>query len=627
MTPGPVQPAELVHGPDGRPRVPAHADRDDPVRAGRLLAASELPRRWQGRDRFVVLDTGFGAGGAFLRTWAAWRADPGRCARLVVLAIEPRPLDGDDLRRRWAEAGDLRDEADALVGAWPPLTPDLHRLAFDAARVQLLLAFGEVAAWLPEWIAEVDAFYLHGMADERADPVRRGKALARLAAPGAILATTAPPDASWGEALRSAGFTVEPGPGDSTRARFAPRFAPRRAPRTRPAPGRSRHAVVVGAGLAGCATALALAEQGWHSTVIDRQPEIAAEASGNPAGLFHGIVHAQDGAHARFGRIAALAAAEAVETALAHGVDGAIDGLLRLEQGLDVVAMRARLARLGLPAAHVQALDAADASARAGVPLAWPCWFYPRGGWVAPAALAADFLRRAGSAVTLRTGLEVAALAPGPEGWRLLDAGGAVLAESATVVLANGCEALRLLGAPDWPVRAIRGQLSIAPAPAFALPRVPIAGSGYALADARGRLVFGATARPDDVDPAVRIADHDHNLAQLARLLGRPIDLAAAELGGRTGWRCSAVDRLPLIGAVPDLRAPPARRDQPRFVPRREGLFMLAGLGSRGISWSLLGARVLAAWTSGAPVPLPAALLDAVDPARFALLRGPGRAR
>jgi len=45
---------------------------------------------------------------------------------------------------------------------------------------------------------------------------------------------------------------------------------------------------------------------------------------------------------------------------------------------------------------------------------------------------------------------------------------------------------------------------------------------------------------------------------------------------------------------------------------------VLSGLGSRGIAGSALGARVLAAAIAGAPMPLEADLLDAVDPARFA---------
>ena len=192
-------------------------------------------------------------------------------------------------------------------------------------------------------------------------------------------------------------------------------------------------------------------------------------------------------------------------------------------------------------------------------------------------------------------------------------------------MVANAIDALPLLGGPAWPLQPVRGQISTADAAlAGALPTMPIAGGGYVMPPVDGRAVFGATAQSGDPDPALRDEDHAHNLAQLARLLGHAVPLAPEALDGRTAWRCVSDDRLPLIGEVPDVddSAPTAghpgeNRDQVRFVPRRKGLFVFTGLGSRGITWSTLGGEVLAAAIAGAPSPLPASLLDAVDPARF----------
>jgi tRNA 5-methylaminomethyl-2-thiouridine biosynthesis bifunctional protein len=69
---------------------------------------------------------------------------------------------------------------------------------------------------------------------------------------------------------------------------------------------------------------------------------------------------------------------------------------------------------------------------------------------------------------------------------------------------------------------------------------------------------------------------------------------------------------------VPDLQAPRTRAiDQVRFVPRVPGLFVFTALGSRGITWSALGAETLASAITGAPAPLESSLLDAIDPGRF----------
>ena len=592
-----------------------------------------MPLRWHGHGRFVLLATGFGQGEHFLSTWNAWRNDPQRCETLCFIAIEPHPLARTGLQRALAHSP-LADLAAALLAAWPPVTRNLHRLDFEGGRVQLMLAVGDVSAWLPELVATVDAFHLgvDNLAQTAWD-TRLCKALGRLAAPGASL--VAHTDAlALRAGLATAGFEVQAEQSITT-ARYAPKFQPRQAvARLAANPFSERRVLIVGGGLAGCAAASALAEQGWHSSVLERRADIAEESSGNPAGLFHGVVNVQDGAHARFNRAAALAASEAVRTAIgAHGALGSAEGLLRLETAMAPAAMRATLSALALPDDYVQALTAAEASTRCGMPLQHPAWFYPGGGWVQPAALARAFFEQAAGRAALQTNVAVHSLRFSDGRWHALDAHGSVIDAAPVLLLANAGDALSLLGAPDWPIEKVRGQISIAPSTAFGpagssgRTTVPIAGAGYLLPELRGQVMFGATAQPGDEDAAVRDADHVANLAQLQRLTGAPLSVDAALLEGRTAWRWSSRDRLPVIGAVPTMpgldvgQAPgptqTRRTDQARFVPRVPGLFVFTALGSRGITWSALGGRVVAAAITGAPAPLEASLLDAIDPARF----------
>ncbi|MDP3823285.1 MAG: FAD-dependent 5-carboxymethylaminomethyl-2-thiouridine(34) oxidoreductase MnmC [Burkholderiales bacterium] len=587
--------------------------------------------RWRGRERFVLLAMGFGHGRHFLATWGAWRQDPQRSERLCVITIEAQPPTHAALASALAQSPHT-DLVAALLAAWPPLTPNLHRLAFDDAKVQLLLAVGEVGAWLPELVATVDAFHLDDDSVRGWDG-RWCKALGRLAAPGATLVADIDAD-KLRRGLTTAGFDVKTDTG-SVHARYAPKFEPRRAVATeRLNLAGERRVLIIGGGLAGCAAASALAEQGWRSTLLERHDGLAEESSGNPAGLFHGIVNVQDGLHARFNRAAALAAQGAVHIAIdAHGARGSAEGLLRLETSLDSGQMQAALNALRLPADYVQALSAAQASARCGMPLPHPAWFYAGGGWVQPAALARAFFERASGHATLRSGVAVQTLRFADGHWQALDARGAVIDAAPVLLLANAGDALRLLGAPDWPIEKTRGQISIAPSAALGpagspgRSTLPITGAGYLLPELNEQVMFGATTQARDDDASVRDADHAANLAQLERLTGAPLALDPTLLSGRTAWRWAARDRLPVIGAVPVMpcfdfgaqneSALGRRADQARFVPRVPGLFVLTTLGSRGITWSALGGRVVAAAISGAPAPLEASLLDAIDPARF----------
>ena len=84
----PIVPARLSRTAEGLPFSPEFGDIYHPV-AGALvqarhvfIAGNDLPARWRGRERFVILETGFGLGNNFLAAWDAWRHDAARCERL-----------------------------------------------------------------------------------------------------------------------------------------------------------------------------------------------------------------------------------------------------------------------------------------------------------------------------------------------------------------------------------------------------------------------------------------------------------------------------------------------------------------------------------------------------------------
>jgi tRNA 5-methylaminomethyl-2-thiouridine biosynthesis bifunctional protein len=112
----PLQPARLEFTPDGTPFSSAfgdvyHSTHGGPAQARHVfLGGNDLPVRWQDRERFVILETGFGLGLNFLATWQAWRADTRRCRRLHFISIEKHPFTAPDLavaQQAWPEFADL----------------------------------------------------------------------------------------------------------------------------------------------------------------------------------------------------------------------------------------------------------------------------------------------------------------------------------------------------------------------------------------------------------------------------------------------------------------------------------------------------------------------------------------
>ena len=189
----------------------------------------------------------FGDGDAAARLWAAWSADPARSTRLDILAIAGAPLQPGGFSRACARLGLSSPRA------WPPSTPDLHTLSLAEGRVNLFLACGERRAAWRELVGQVDAFLL---ASSEIDAVALPKAMARLAASEATVTTIGEPPQELRHALRARGFELLPS--GQPFACYRPRFTPSRMPLHGAggvrAPGR---ALVIGAGLAGAATAAA----------------------------------------------------------------------------------------------------------------------------------------------------------------------------------------------------------------------------------------------------------------------------------------------------------------------------------------------------------------------------------
>lgn len=169
---------------DGSPHSPRFNDRYRSRSGGLAQAVSVfltgcgLPANWRGRDRFTVLETGFGLGLNFLATWAAWEADAQRCDRLHFVSIEAYPVAATDIVRsaRSAQAANAADSpllarlqvlAQELTQVWRDLSPGLHFFHFAGGRVQLTLAVGQVRPMLERLVAAADAVYLDGFSPAR----------------------------------------------------------------------------------------------------------------------------------------------------------------------------------------------------------------------------------------------------------------------------------------------------------------------------------------------------------------------------------------------------------------------------------------------------------------------------
>ncbi len=596
---------DVYHSADGGPAQTRHV----------FLAGNGLPERWRGRPRFAIVETGFGLGLNFLCTAEALRTDPSAPMRLHYVAVEKHPPDMRDLERahrNWPQLG----EAAELRRVWPLLIPGFHRLELLDGRVSLTLAFGDAADMLSEIDSGcVDALYLDGFAPEK-NPGMWSQAvfreLARVARPGATAAT-------WSVAkgvragLHAAGFRVEKRPGFARKREMLTASLPV-AEESRPLAA-EHHAVVVGAGIAGCWTAHRLARRGWSVHLIERRTRLAQEASGNAVAALLPALNLADNENARLARAAFLWATHLLAQEASEACVWALTGVLQLALSAQQAERMPRILQMhGFPPAYAAWIEQGEASARAERPVGGPGWWIPRGGWVAPERLCRTLLEGVHEHVRIDFGREAFRVVRDRDRWLVLDRANTTLAAAPVVVLANGLSAstLGIAGVP--PLVSVRGQVTHLPPDPTRSLRIVVCGDGYVAPLPQGGHCVGATFEPDSTALETRRDDHAENLARAERMLpGFAAALAPAQLGGWVGLRAATPDRLPLCGP---LSYPPAETEP--------GLHLLAGLGSRGIIWAPLCAELLAARLDGEPNPVEASLVAALAPSRFTKLSTAG---
>ncbi|HXR02043.1 MAG TPA: bifunctional tRNA (5-methylaminomethyl-2-thiouridine)(34)-methyltransferase MnmD/FAD-dependent 5-carboxymethylaminomethyl-2-thiouridine(34) oxidoreductase MnmC, partial [Pseudomonas sp.] len=269
-----------------------------------FLTQNELHERFSALPadgRLVIGETGFGTGLNFLCAWQLFEACALPGARLQFVSVEKFPLCRADLQRALALWPELATFAEQLLGQYVAIHEGFQRLVFDGGRVTLTLLIGDALDMLPQLDGQIDAWFLDGFAPAKNPEMWTPQLfaeLARLAAPGSTIATFT--STGWvRRALNAAGFKMKRVPGighkwEVLKGRFIewPQDVPLPPP-VKPwfaRPGQltgARKALVIGAGLAGCATAASLAARGWQVSLLERHQDLAQEASGNPQGVLY----------------------------------------------------------------------------------------------------------------------------------------------------------------------------------------------------------------------------------------------------------------------------------------------------------------------------------------------------
>ncbi len=373
--------------------------------------------------------------------------------------------------------------------------------------------------------------------------------------------------------------------------------------------------VVIGAGICGATIANELLQRGQSVCIVDAASSAATACSSHAYAIAHPHIGRGSPRLLRLTRIAFLLAETRWGKAWnKHGIFQPT----KKDKHFDRVEVTNYLKSLDLDQDIAVALDAQEAEKICGIKQS--------GVWLSRGASlnifeASNALLQEHEDLTCLWNTRVAKLEQLNGQWFLLNQANEAILSADKVVVATAMDSKPLMSSIGirLPLKPVRGQLSIfsirkEDAWTQKLPRVGISGDGYCLPaqqleDGSYRWMVGSSFDEGKDDLGSRDSSDAFNREQAKGLLdySEGDSRSLIKAGDFVGVRCVAGDRLPIIGAL----------------NQRPGIFLATALGSRGVLWSALAAKLITAQVLGddfallARLGFAADLVSALAPTRF----------
>ncbi|WP_310733416.1 bifunctional tRNA (5-methylaminomethyl-2-thiouridine)(34)-methyltransferase MnmD/FAD-dependent 5-carboxymethylaminomethyl-2-thiouridine(34) oxidoreductase MnmC [Colwellia sp. BRX10-3] len=610
-------------------------------------------------EKFVIAETGFGTGLNFLLTLAAFdqlqrsqnlqNTKPAVVSALHFISVEKYPLSKAQLTQSLKILPDIDQYSQQLIAQYPEHPEQDITLSFLNGAVTLQLIFNDATLGLAQLASDrnsrvsaiVDAWYLDGFSPAKNPEMwQEGlfQQITRLSKEQATLSTFTV-SGKVKRQLISAGFRVEKRPTKGKKdemliAAFQQNPNSGKAYQQRPIITKPQQVSIIGGGIASACAAYALTKVGVKVTVYCQDFSVAQGASSNNIAALYPLIHQQADDISLFYQHAFEQAVSYYKSINEQGFHFDHDwcGLLEISYKPALALRQQHIANSDVwPKNLIQSVDKATASELAGIALNHGGLFFPKAGWIAPAQLVKQIFKAAELTNRLRieTGCKIDSVSQKSDGKWLLHSDKENY-QANVLIYCGGAQGIPLNLIEQLPLTSVRGQVSnMVSNEQVAKLSTVICHKGYLTPANKNLHCIGATFQKHSFDIESKTEEDQFNLAMLDKCLPGLTQWQTTDIASsKARLRCMTPDHLPMVGAMPDIEAhkqeyPHLSKDKRwRYnepAPVIENLYMLTGLGARGLCTAPLLADILTADICGTPYPLNNEQLFNLAPNRFVI--------
>lgn len=609
------------------------------------------------KQEFIIAETGFGTGLNFLLSLKLYKslAKDHQLPALHFISTEKYPLTKKQLIKSLSSLNTLFKEKDELITCYPDYPEQqqdqLVQCLFFENKIKLTIYFNDStqalnAIKLPrKQNGLVDAWYLDGFSPAR-NPEMWQEALfeemARLSKPQATISTfTIAGFIRRG--LEKVGFRLEKrrylgNKNEILVGKYQQNKLTDKGYQLRPSITKPQHVSIIGGGIASACAAYVLTKNGIKVTLYCKDIKVAQGASSNAIGALFPLIHQQQDDISLFYQEAFYFALNFYNSLTEQGYHFSHDwcGLLEISYKASLEKRQQEFEKLqAWPKNLVQSIDNVQASEQANIPLEHGGLFFPQSGWIAPQELVEQLFKAANNTNRLRieTSTTVENITQKEdESWLLSTNKGDF--NASVLIFCGGAEAIDLPTINQLPLTSVRGQItSMNTNDNIGKLNTVICHKGYLTPENKGIHCIGATFDKNTFDMVPRDKDDHYNLTMLENCLPDITNNIAAWqqsdiLTRKARLRCMTPDHLPMVGAMPDINdhiatyAHLSKDKNWRFyqaAPTIKNLYLLTGLGARGLCTAPLLAAILSADLTGSPYPISNDMLFNLSPNRFVI--------